>query len=666
MIAADIFIGPLLRRAAPDLVVVCLATYRPVGLRFSVRRHGTTDWLAHDDEPLTVQVTPTLTFHFARIRPEQPLPTGAVLAYGIAVEGAGGWDYGPFERIVREDGLAYGDAPLPTFVLPRRRSTLQVLYGSCRKIHDTDGGERDTMADGDALVARTWLKPADRPALLCLGGDQIYADDVHEIVRDEITILAQRLETTPPEQLPDAPGLMPRGRETVLKKKAKFTSDDLDRHVATLCEYLALYGLMWNPRTWYAPHRELDHFTRTLRNARRLLANVPTYMMFDDHDVTDDWNLDLDWMTSVYSASLGRRIVANALMAYWLCQGYGNDPDAFGDDAGVREFADLIEQRGRRAAQADERFWRFDRWEFATPTEPLVYFLDTRTQRGAEDDDRGGMKRGAPAFLKRVASWDATMRRLQACLRSQEPSLPLVLVSPAPVFGFRWVEALQGFLTFFVGAYKYDYENWAANEAHFTEFLHRLAGRNVVVLSGDVHYGFSSTVKYIEFDAGRSRARGARTTPTGGLPATPSSAGASYRPTSTAQFVQLCSSAINNYAGGAWTRIPAWLSRTQPATILTEDGTTVAGRYRDGLFVLIDFDDTDPGHVAQVVRTPQEVRPVSLFRQRINDEHNSGYLGEHNLGHVVLRGTTVEHRFLTEKGARSEHRWDFSNPRYWD
>jgi phosphodiesterase/alkaline phosphatase D-like protein len=28
-----------------------------------------------------------------------------------------------------------------------------------------------------------------------------------------------------------------------------------------------------------------------LPKVRRVLANIPTYMIFDDHDITDDWNI---------------------------------------------------------------------------------------------------------------------------------------------------------------------------------------------------------------------------------------------------------------------------------------------------------------------------------------------------------------------------------------
>ena len=36
----------------------------------------------------------------------------------------------------------------------------------------------------------------------------------------------------------------------------------------------------------------LEKFAETLPKVRRLLANIPVYMIFDDHEVTDDWNLN--------------------------------------------------------------------------------------------------------------------------------------------------------------------------------------------------------------------------------------------------------------------------------------------------------------------------------------------------------------------------------------
>jgi hypothetical protein len=66
---------------------------------------------------------------------------------------------------------------------------------------------------------------------------------------------------------------------------------------------------------------------------RRVLANVPTYMVFDDHDVTDDWNLTRERREAVvagralrarsrlracWASSTGRRFVANALACSYL------------------------------------------------------------------------------------------------------------------------------------------------------------------------------------------------------------------------------------------------------------------------------------------------------------------------------------------------------------
>ena len=48
-------------------------------------------------------------------------------------------------------------------------------------------------------------------------------------------------------------------------------------------------------------------------------------MMFDDHDVTDDWNLTAGWEHAIYQHPASRRIVNNGLISYWLMQGIGND-----------------------------------------------------------------------------------------------------------------------------------------------------------------------------------------------------------------------------------------------------------------------------------------------------------------------------------------------------
>jgi hypothetical protein len=68
---------------------------------------------------------------------------------------------------------------------------------------------------------------------------------------------------------------------------------------------------------------------RTLPKVRRALANISTYMMFDDHEISDDWNLNPAWRDRVHSSPLGRAVVRNGLMSYALFQDWGNRPGQY-------------------------------------------------------------------------------------------------------------------------------------------------------------------------------------------------------------------------------------------------------------------------------------------------------------------------------------------------
>ena len=70
-------------------------------------------------------------------------------------------------------------------------------------------------------------------------------------------------------------------------------------------------------------------FRQDLQDVRRMLANIPSYMICDDHEVTDDWNMTRDTCKSLYGRPLGLRVTQNALVAYSLCQHWGNVPEVF-------------------------------------------------------------------------------------------------------------------------------------------------------------------------------------------------------------------------------------------------------------------------------------------------------------------------------------------------
>lgn len=662
----DIFIGPLLRRAQEDLVVICLATFKPFNLRFSVKEAGQKEWLGHDDMPVAIAVSANLFFYFGRVTPgNKKFPTHKLLAYSIGVLDSNEVaDYSDFEKIVKEDGLAYGEDPLPTFFLQAATRKLNVLYGSCRKIHDDRGGKMDALSHGDTLVASSVNDLDKRPAILCLGGDQIYADDVHQISMAEILAVAKKIEGTSPEKLPISaalPGI--NGRKDFVTKYAKFTSGESENHLVTFAEYLAMYGLMWNGRNWTAPAK-LDHFTNTLSKVRRLLANIPTYMIFDDHDVTDDWNLSLKWRQDVKSYKLGKRIVANGLMAFWLCQGYGNAPDLYSDQT-TYDLADAIRDRHKNYEQTEGIFWGLDKWEFFTPTYPFVYFLDTRTQRGLKDGPSGS-DQGAPAYLKSVPSWIVTFKKLQQLLKKQNKNLPLVLIAAAPVFGFKFIEDLQNAVSAVAGPYFLDLESWSANRRHLMLFLQLMGDQNVVLLSGDVHYAFTSTVKFTVFDDKTLRAA-IKLMPAGvSLPKIPTGVTPTYDALWTAHFLQLTSSALKNFASTTFTQIPANLTTMEPALVLTEDDDSELGKFENDGFTINESNPFNPGRIVKVKKTRQEVKPARLFRQRINDAFNSPYVGDHNLGVASFYDKTVTNYFYTAHGKENEYTWNFANNKLWE
>ena len=670
MDAEDIFVGPLLRRAQQDLVVVCLAVFKPINLVFSVREHGKEQWLGHDDTPVPIQVSSNLFFYFGRVTPSvpgKPFPVRTLLEYGIGVldpdEQA---DYAPFETIVATDGLglAYGERKLPTFFLQSPSQKLNVLYGSCRKIHDEQGGNLDALSKGDQLIAENVDDLDKRPAILCLGGDQIYADDVNPAVMAEVLALAKRIEGAETEKPPVAarlPGIG--GRKDFVSKYAKFTSGESDNHLVTFAEYLAMYGLMWNAHNWQVPFGELYSFTSSLGDVRRLLANIPTYMIFDDHDITDDWNLCVRWQKDVGSTPLGNRIIANGLMAFWLMQGYGNHPDLYSDKT-LFEIADRIRDRHKQYERVETLFWGLRDWEFHTPTYPLIYFLDTRTQRGVKDGQRGSDE-GAPAYLKDPTSWTATKGKLNALLQRQNRNLPLVLVAAAPVFGFKFIEDLQNAVSAAAGPYFLDLESWSANRRHLLLFLNLMADRDVVILSGDVHYAFTSTMKTVVYDD-RTLREMIKWLPSGTTPPKmPSGTSPTYEPLWSARFLQLTSSALKNYASSTFTKIPANLTTADTASILTEDGNTLSGDPENGGFAIVEWDLAEGRNVV-LKKTKEEVKPARLFRQRVNDAANSRYVGEHNLGVASFQDRTVTNYFYTVNGREQERTWNFANGSTWD
>ena len=88
---------------------------------------------------------------------------------------------------------------------------------------------------------------------------------------------------------------------------------------------------------------KLALFRQDISDVRRMLANIPSYMMCDDHEVTDDWNMTRDTCKALYGNPLGLRVAQNALVAYSLCQHWGNVPEVFEGTGPGKALLDLLD-----------------------------------------------------------------------------------------------------------------------------------------------------------------------------------------------------------------------------------------------------------------------------------------------------------------------------------
>jgi hypothetical protein len=517
--------GPILRRVEPTRVCLWLATSQSVCARAEIfeldREHQLKSRLG-GGESERLQLGPRLFVHLIQAIPDgEAFPVQQLLAYDIELcegDDRSGRRLRELGLLGRPDGLAYGDLPLPSFFLQAKASPLYVLHGSCRLLH---GKGEDALAAADVVTARHAEDLASRPSALYLTGDQIYGDDVAGPLIGHISRLGRDLmgdadDTSVPGIIRlSAVGIYGRQR---LAAAARLTSDTAGNHLFTFGEFAALYlmtwsadtwpeafppasqaipstrwipspKVMWQRRTYTREARSLAYTHQVLPAVRRVLANHPTYMIFDDHDVSDDWNLTAAWREGVQQSPTGRRFVANALAAFWAFQGWGNDPDLY--DASFKDtLSGFLTRRGDiNGATFEHTLWSFDRWGFHAPTDPPTIFLDTRTQREYDSPD-GAARLIGPAG--RQATLAAAVRA------GHRPGQPLILVSPVPVYGLALHERAQKVLKHMVGAYAVDLEEWQSNPQGLVDFMtcliHELQLSSCLCISGDVHYGMNLTV----------------------------------------------------------------------------------------------------------------------------------------------------------------------------
>lgn len=548
-----ILLGPILRRVEAKQVCIWVACSQPVNVRAEVFRFSQLEISRKSKgarpPPIGVGATKSIQLgehlHVALViarpigieqNPESDVgsgfPSDTLLAYDIEIfdgddaknNGKRLTDFGLTRgknSIVYKDTLS-GEAELvdllPTFFLRGKDGALNIMHGSCRKLH---GKGEDSLVAADELISSS---PADlnkRPSALFLTGDQIYADDVAGPLAQYLTELGIKLlgwEERVDEVNKGVSEIKPGDRQKIIREFAKFTAGQAGNHLLGFGEFAAMYMLAWNEENWpdvvendpEIPFRDrikyrgqlkqLKETRRDLAAVRRVLANTPTYMIFDDHEITDDWNITREWHDNVADSKCGKQIVTNGLAAYWAFQGWGNDPAQYTDAFIVR----IVEYLGKRGNVSDTEkdsfedfLWNFHGWTFSAPTNPLTIFVDSRTQRHYDTF------KGAPHIISEEGLLSISRTAEDAKFKKGDP---IIIVVPTPVLGFYLIEALQKAIALITSIYLLDLESWFANTAGRIRFLtflmQTLAPKHCIFLSGDVHYGFTNKAAFAPLQEG--------------------------------------------------------------------------------------------------------------------------------------------------------------------
>ena len=487
----------------------------------------------------------------------------------------------------QQPALGYQAGLLPSFATcPATIDDLVLLHGSCNRIEA--GGGPNLMFAVDELIGDALDDASRRPHQLWLSGDQVYADEVAATMSVGVTALGRADRSRRADGGGDrrraggsarAPGQLPRRLSPEADvRRGQAHLGEAASHLLGMTERTAMQLLLWSAEVWdrkedgtvalpaaadVLPSREppllgavetakawladnLQTFeAEAMRTAvreageerelvlayaakvgrvRRALANVATYFMFDDHDVTDDWNLCRLWRERVEGNALGRSVVRDGLVSYALTQGWGNDPDAFEggpgaelldavgalfpdaapigpDPAAAADLDGILGLGGRPQAM---------RWSYTVDgAVHRVLACDTRTRRGftgpvsppvqLPDGEREAQIPAGPlpagfklliVLLSQPALDPVLLGELTQGLVARGAAAFAVVKDQMSDLDVGERRAITGLETL-------DYEGWGARPHEIVRLLDRLATYDrVLIMSGDVHFGVSLGLQY--------------------------------------------------------------------------------------------------------------------------------------------------------------------------
>lgn len=402
----------------------------------------------------TARTFEVLAHHYALVEVDGLQPASCA-TYEVHLDG---------QRVWAREGSAWPASRIRT---RGGRGPKRVVFGSCRRAKPDDPKLAAALGFDalDVYASRLATAPEEEwPDALLLLGDQVYADD-----------------------------------PTPQTKRWLATRRDLGRppwgEVADYGEYAQLYAESWSDE-----------------EVRWLLSTVPTAMIFDDHDIRDDWNTSHAWREKMHAQPWWHQRIRGGLASYWVYQHAGNlAPDERAADpcwqAVTAAEGDVWPVLERMAGSADADPTSL-RWSFRWDLDRVrLVMVDTRCGRMLDEDHRTMLDEGEFSWVEHSVIEDAADAVDHVLVGS---SLPWLLPSAIHDVQSMNEEAanragLRGWLAETTRQVA-DLEHWAAFRNSFDRLgalLQRVgtgpsAPATVLVLSGDVHHSYAARVTFDE------------------------------------------------------------------------------------------------------------------------------------------------------------------------
>ena len=438
-----LLLGPLLRYVDTDSATVWVETSHACEVTVSAgeRRASAPTFAAHGHHYALVEVT--------------GLEPGTHTAYEVHLDGAQVWP---------EPGSSYPPSVIPTL---RPGKPLRLAFGSCRVSapHDAESTEEFGVDALRAYALHMASGGATRwPDLVLFLGDQVYADETTDQVRDFIAS-RRSLDEPPGEEIKDYE------------------------------EYAHLYAIAWSDPA-----------------NRWLLSTLPSAMIFDDHDIRDDWNTSWTWRRQMEATQWWHDRIVGGLGSYWVYQHLGNldraereaDPlwQRITGHAGEGE-VDITTELDAFADHTDQNPGSY-RWSFSRDfdTQARLVVVDSRAARVLHPDERSIIDDDEMAWLDAQLHGDVDHLLIGTSL----PFLMAPGLHHAESFSEALCNGVWGTTLARAGEglrQKIDLEHWGAFQKGFQRVARMVldvasgsrgrAPSSVTFLSGDVHHSYVAT-----------------------------------------------------------------------------------------------------------------------------------------------------------------------------